>query len=314
MTREPDHDHRLLREIAGRVLPGTGLPAVERTSSGSSTPVYRIERGGSTYYLRLAEGPEASLAPEMRVHDLLHARGVRVPEVVYFEPFHDQLRRAVMVTTAIRGRSLAEDHHGFDVSAVLAAAGRDLAAINAVELKGFGFVRRDRPDSTQPEGEFPTLRAFALAELEEYLTAVSRVLRGDEIQAVRAVLTHHDDWLDTDQASLAHGDLDATHIYHQDGRYTGIIDFGEIRGADPFYDLGHTALHDGETIPDPMLSHLLVGYNEVSPLPVDHASRIAFWSLLIGIRALARSASRPQAAYRHYLVAAVRRALAALAP
>jgi aminoglycoside phosphotransferase (APT) family kinase protein len=314
MTRELDHDHRLLEEIADRVLPGTGLPVVERTSSGSSTPVYRIERGGCTSYLRLAEGPEASLAPEVHVHNLLRASGVRVPEVVYFEPFHDQLQRSVMVTTAIPGRALADCAAGVDISVVLTAAGRDLAAINAVELKGFGFVRRDRPDSTELEGEFPTLRAFALAELEEYLTAVSSVLIGDEIQAVRAVLARHDDWLDIESARLAHGDLDATHIYHQDGQYTGIIDFGEIRGADPFYDLGHAALHEGETMPDPMLPHLLAGYNEVSPLPADHASRIAFWSLLIGIRALARSANRPQAAYRHYLVAAVRRALAALAP
>src|SRR5262245_42413048 len=116
MTRQPDHDHRLLREIADHVLPGTGHARVARTPSGSSTPVYRIERGGGAYYLRLAESPEASLAPEALVHDLLHARGVRVPEVVYFEPFHERLQRSVMVTAAIPGRPLAEDSRDTDVA------------------------------------------------------------------------------------------------------------------------------------------------------------------------------------------------------
>src|SRR4051794_19652083 len=88
-TRKAEHDRSLLEEIAGRVLPGTGLPAVERMSSGSSTLVYRVHRADRTCYVRLAEGSEASLAPEVRVHDLLHTQGVRVPEVVYFDPFHD---------------------------------------------------------------------------------------------------------------------------------------------------------------------------------------------------------------------------------
>lgn len=312
MTREPDHDRRLLREIADRVLPGNGDSRVERTSSGSSTPVYRIEREGSTCYLRLAEGPEASLAPEARVHDLLRARGVRVPEVIAFEPFHNQLQRSVMVTTAIPGRSLAEDADGSDICAVLTAAGRDLAAINDVEVTGFGFLRRDLPVSSPLAGEFPTMRAFALAELEEQLAAVSSILTDDQIHTVRAVVTSHGDWLDTERASLAHGDLDATHIYHLDGQYTGIIDFGEIRGADRFYDLGHAVLHENEAVAHPLLAPLLAGYSDVSPLPADHPSRIAFWSLLIGVRALARGANRPPSAYRDQLVQAVRRALAAL--
>jgi aminoglycoside phosphotransferase (APT) family kinase protein len=180
-------------------------------------------------------------------------------------------------------------------------------------VTGFGFVRRDRPPAPQLEGEIATLRAFAAGELEEQLRAVSSLLTSDDVRAVRDIVTRHDDWLDIEQANLAHGDFAATHIYHQNGQYTGIIDFGEIRGAERFYDLGHAALHEGEAMPYPMLAHLLAGYTEVSSLPADHASRIAFWSLLIGVRALARGANRPQTTYRHHLVPAVRQALVALA-
>jgi hypothetical protein len=45
--------------------------------------------------------------------------------------------------------------------------------------------------------------------------------------------------------AMPYGDLDLTHIYCQDGHYTGIIDLGEIRGTGPYYDLGHFRFHDG---------------------------------------------------------------------
>ena len=61
-----------------------------------------------------------------------------------------------------------------------------------------------------------------------------------------------------------------------------------------------------------MLPHLLAGYGEVAPLPPDHGPRIRLWSLLIGVRALARSANRPRAAYQDHLARAIRVALATL--
>ena len=84
----PESSCSMLCEIATGVLPGSGRPTVERAEAGVSTPVYRISRGGTTLYLRLAEGPGAGLAPEALAHDLLRALGVRVPEVIHFEPFN----------------------------------------------------------------------------------------------------------------------------------------------------------------------------------------------------------------------------------
>ena len=285
---------------------------VERAATGVSTPVYRIQRGEVTCYLRLAEGPEASLAPEALAHTLLRARGVLVPEVVDVDPCHAQLGRSVMVTAEIPGRSLAAQHHGIDVAAVLAAAGRDLAVINGVDVTGFGFIRRDQPNPVRLEAEAPTLRAFAVGELDRHLAALSVLLGAEEIRTIRGVVAQNDAWLDANQAVLAHGDLDATHIYHRDGEYSGIIDFGEIRGADPFYDLGHFALHDGESISSTLLPRLLAGYGEVTSLDPGDEARIWFWSLLIGARALARSSSRPPDGYQAHLTRAIRKALLAL--
>lgn len=308
--RHTDSNQEAIRAIARQVLPGTRPDVLERMHGGASTPVFRLQRGATTLYFRLAEKREASLAPEVLAHQLLRERGVRVPEVVFFEPFNEALQRAVMVTTEMPGRSLAEQHHGIDVGRVLREMGRDLAVINAVPVAGFGFVRRDRAGTVSLTGEFPTWRAFALGELDAQLAALPAILQSDEKAAMRRTVQQHASLLDTQQAVLAHGDFDVTHIYHLDGAYSGIIDFGEMRGADPLYDLGHFALHDGEVMAAGLLPHLLHGYRQVRPLAPHDECRIHLCSLLIGIRALARSITRPRSSYHAHLIHAMRRVMA----
>ncbi len=103
--------------------------------------------------------------------------------------------------------------------------------------------------------------------------------------------------------------------YVADGRYSGIIDFGEMRGADPLYDLAHFKLHDGETLVAGLLAPLIEGYADVYPLPDDYSARLSLLALLIGIRALARRLrKRPFDAAAHHALAAIRSEIAPLRP
>jgi Ser/Thr protein kinase RdoA (MazF antagonist) len=190
------------------------------------------------------------------------------------------------------------------------AAGRDLAVINSVEVARFGWIRRDQPVVSRLEGVLPTHRAFVLGELEASLDPLRRHFFSErEIDAIQRALSEDDDWLDIRQGRLVHGDFDATHLFHHDGAYTGIIDFGESRGADRLYDLGHFALHDGRSL----FPHLLEGYRQVTPVSDDQLSRIARNSLLVGAGRLARSVGRPGVAvYQDFMMRAIRRSLQSL--
>ncbi len=311
--RQPDFDADALQEIAGRVLPGSGRPLVERMRSGGSTAVYRIERGDVRLYLRLAEKPEDDLSPDVLVHNLLLARGVLVPEIVHFDAFNPSLGRGLTVTTEIAGNPLADHHRAIDVATVTRAAGRDLAVVNGIDVEGFGWVRRDRPNATRLEAVLPSLHRFVFDEIEQHFAAIATFFTLGEVRLIRRAIRLWDILLDADQGLLAHGDFDPTHIYHRDGAYTGIIDFGEICGTDRFYDLGHFALYVGEQLPESLLRHLLAGYHEVFPLPPDHEHHIQLWRLLIGVRALARSVGRANvAAAQRHLVEAIKGAVVAL--
>ena len=302
--------HRLAAQIFG---PHPSLN-VERSPAGVSTFVYRIARGQERFYLRVLPEIGASFLPESRAHTLLRERGVSVPAIIHAEHRNAALGLSVMVTTEIAGRSVAAIGLTAQSEAVLFAAGRDLALVNSVPVAGFGWIRRDRPSATLTAA-LPTNRAFLTEHLEADLALLqAHALNATECATLRAIIAHHDAWLDTDQAWLAHGDLDLTHIYQHAGTYSGIIDFGEIRGADRWYDLGHFRLHDGERLPHATLPWLLAGYRSVAPLPADADQRIAFASLLIGIRTLARTLhKRPSSPLVAHCLRAIGRDVAFLA-
>ncbi len=294
-------DIRLIEALVVQVFPCTVPSHVERVEEGVSTYVYKIYRGNELFYLRVLPEVNASFAPEVYVHAMLRAKDVKVPEVVYFEHYNEALQRSVMVTTAIKGKHIGYYHVNEVPKNVLVEAGRDLAVINSIPVEQFGWIRRDSSAVTALEAELPTYRAFVFEQMEEDLAFLGKlVLSTGEIKAIREIIDRFGAWLDVEQAWLAHGDFDATHIYQEHGCYTGIIDFGEIRGGDPYYDLGHFQMHDGETLPARMLPYLIAGYKEVVQLPQDYEQRIYFSSLLIAIRTLARSMKKRSIDFRRH--------------
>jgi len=170
------------------------------------------------------------------------------------------------------------------------AAGRDVAVINTVPVSGFGWLQRD--GSEQLAGELPGYSQFAVSYLPQpWPGRLGEMFDQRQLDALRALAVAEQD-KPLRAAHLAHGDLDVTHIYAHVGRYSGIIDFGEMRGTDRYFDLGHFLLHDGETRPARLFSFFLDGYRQ----PDRHGQAIRVSAILLGLRQLSRWIS-PQRDY-----------------
>jgi aminoglycoside phosphotransferase len=280
MAHEADrHIHQLVRHI----FPRHACLAIDRVKEGGSTRVYRIQRNDDHFYLRILPEPDASFAPEVFVHQLLRARGVRVPDVIYFEHLNEIVCRSVMVTTEIWGTAIG---HGGDFPTlrhVLIEAGKDLALINSMPVRGFGWIRRDCEAVVGLQAEYSDVLEWMQQDIDEPLTVLqqAQVLSHQDVQSIRDILEQTRTLFADESACLAHGDFDVTHIYHHNGTYTGIIDLGEIRGTHRWYDLGHFEVENHL-----LMHHLLDGYSGVQPLTASDWQCIHVSSLLIAVRRL----------------------------
>jgi Ser/Thr protein kinase RdoA (MazF antagonist) len=227
--------------------------------------------------------------------------GVRVPRVVHVAPFEQRLGRSVLVMTEIAGEPLAACRDQPAARRVVRAAGRDLGLLNGVAVRGFGWIRR-QPPAWPPRGTSPTYAEFVTAHLPDpWPGPLGALFTAAELDRLW-VLVDGERRRDLEGATLAHGDFDRTHIFQRGGDYRGLIDFGEIRGAEPLFDLGHFTLWepDGATL----LDDLLAGYGEVATLPAGHEELIGRSAILLGLRQLARWLGAPRRlGRRHPMVA-----------
>jgi aminoglycoside phosphotransferase (APT) family kinase protein len=311
---KPDIDPDVVSAILQRVFRGERSPRFERMRSGGSTQVYRVYRDPGVYYLRFGEEPEDTFAPEVLVHDRLEALGVRVPGVMLFEDAANEIERSIMITTEIAGDALTfsrTDEGDQDQLEILHEAGRDLALVTSISVAGFGFVQRARPWSGTLTGPHVTFTEWFNQTCGD-LSAVDTAFSSAE---VRLLVEHGASVMDEGQGcpgTLAHGDFDTSHIFAADGRYTGLIDFSEIRGADRWYDLAHFLLQVGGWTP--AVAALVRGFAEIQPLRQTDLELIHARAVTLGGSSLQRIRGRNLRGYESVLIRSTRTLLTSKAP
>lgn len=294
--------------VVHQILGGTVL-GIERETQGVSTYVYRIETGKETLYLRILPEHEKSFAAEVLVHNLLLQKGVRVPEVVYFANCDESLGMSVMLVREIPGTHAGENLTREEYDAVLMDAGRQIALANQVPVDGYGWIQRGKHDEgTVLRGEHSEIKDVITEFLEPDLSFLSEgILPANEASRIRSILESGAPLMGRHEARLVHGDFDDSHIFQQHGAFTGIIDFGEIQGSSPLYDLGHFKIHDGQRyLGYPALAE---GYREVAALSAEDQLEIDLWALWVGVRRLGIIGRRHPGAYLNHLRQAVRKEL-----
>ncbi len=270
------------------------IRSVQRTPEGVSTYVYKVEAGTQTCYARFL--PEnATFGVEALAHRLLLKSGVPVPEVLCYLPREPVTGLSLMVVSALPGQSLRKAGEGGGSLPVLRQAGAALARLHALPVEGFGWV--DRSCETKLRGEFPTFSQYFTEFWEEDLAALARCgFSASKQNKVRRLLKEALRLLDTDRASLVHGDFCKEHIFQEDGQFTGFIDFGEIRGNHPFFDLGTFALSD--PTPDRAATDaLLEGYGKIRPLGPEDFLAVELSAMAFALRFTGRKAGTPSESY-----------------
>lgn len=287
-------DLRAVKEVAGKMLSPLNVIGVERVLEGISTAVFRIETSNSQFYSRVELEQEESFESQVHVHQILMAKGIHVPEVVAFENHNELLGRSVMLTKAIPGKAIGYDDQAPSTHQILREAGRDLAFVHQVQVEGFGWINHGS------EGKGLTAEHTSLSSwLENHFFEPLHALidfdqfPDSEANKIMGLLDVAKSRYEHQESVLAHGDFDVTHIFYDSSGYTGLIDFGDIRGAYANYDLGHFSMENGH-----LLHHLLKGYSEVTPLNIEAQYDIQLTAILVAARRIGRRIMQQHNPYR----------------
>lgn len=295
-----------IHQLALHIFPSAAHCCIERVTEGGSTWVYRLRRRHETFYLRILPEAENSFAPEKFIYQRLRALGVRVPEVVFFEHHNDLVRHSIMVTTEIPGVAVGYGKDRLALHDVVFQAGQELAIVHSLPVDRFGWIRRDSEQVDQLRAEYKSCAAWLQQDTEPAIAVLQHagIVRKHEAQALVNLLQQTQARWEDQPAQLAHGDFDPTHIFHHGGTYTGMIDFGEIRGTPRWYDVGHFAVENADLLP-----FLLDGYAGTTPFEADDWQCIHMWSLLIAVRRAAQWLLKREGQVYPPDVAAIRRGL-----
>lgn len=282
---------------------------LERVLSGVSTYVYRVQLGENTFYLRVLPEQDMSFAVEVHVHSLLRQKKVQVPEVIYFEHHNEALGMSMMLVKEILGSNIEAYPPIDEYENILFDAGKQIAVINQVRVDGFGWIKRGNEECGNIlQGEKDSLQDNIYEYLDEDLFLLSEnVFHKDVTSQIRSTLNTGTALMLRHPSCLIHGDFDDSHIFAHNGNFTGIIDFGEIQGNSPLYDLGHFKLHDGQHRQRYLgYTSLAKGYNEVRDLSYDDQIEIDLWALWIGVRRLGIICKRTWGSYHDHLIKTVK--------
>ena len=256
------------------------VESVKRIPKGGSTYVYQARTPSEIYYARFLP-EDFSFAAEVTAHKIMTDADVRVPRIIAFEDKETMSGKSMMLISEIPGVCMDESYLENHVK-ILREAGRQLALIHSIPVDGFGWIDRSSHDILKGEkGSF--LEYFDNYLADDLICLNYYAFTDNEREKIRDYMAQARLILDVPNAALVHGDFDTSHIYHSSGKFTGFIDFGEIRGNNRLYDLAQFAYVDSSPNREAYY-HLIDGYRETANLTDDDLYAVELMALFIVLR------------------------------
>lgn len=227
--------------------PVTGLTPLAGSVSNQD---FMLHTEGGDFVLKV--GDDRELAAEAWACDRVRAVGVAVPEIIAFERSPVGLPRPFVLMRRLPGAGLDSAPHQAFVE-----AGRQLRLVHSIQSEGYGFLADGPADEGAWPGPYATWARFtdeAPDCLEELVAR--QVITRDLAERIRTTVELFAPAVRFDgRGVLLHGDLKPPHVFADNGRFVGLIDWGDVAVGDPRYDLARFSIHAG-----PAIGPLLEGY------------------------------------------------------
>ena len=158
----------------------------------------------------------------------LGASGASVPHVLTVND--DEL-----VMSAFTGSTLDDQTDLYADAAIFRSIAKDLALNRNIQFNGFGKAIEDKDGAFR--GEYSSWSEF-LSKTYDKLHS-SPILTSKQRSVLASYWNNKISKINIDAALLVHGDFALSAVFVKDGKYEGIIDFGDAIVGDPLLDLAY---------------------------------------------------------------------------
>jgi aminoglycoside phosphotransferase (APT) family kinase protein len=300
-THAPWRLPRAKLEALVRRTTGSPILSFERIEGGLSNEVYVCRTTDAAVVVRIARVREPHFEQERWAIEQARSRGIPVPDVLLLahEPDGDRVL-SICVERFVPGTSLGSlaRRRGRDdplVAAIARQAGALLVRLHDAAVGGFG------PLDGAGRGPFADWSsALALQVDAEQAKALPEIARGLEVLAARRAV------FAAAPARLLHFDYEPGHILvdERTGEIVCVLDFEEVRGGDPAYDLAQWEVFHDVYAP---FAPLLEGYLQSATLGPEFHERRLLGEIHYRVSELLRGHIPPPfvTAARHRLASAI---------
>jgi len=270
-----------LRRELERVLGVAPLAVELLPEAGTFHAVFRVTGGeGPGWYARTGvaslPAPALHFLTEAWAARTARSAGVPAPEVRHVDLERRRLPVDLAVVDAAPGVPLA-DASG---PPPLAALGRALRRLHAVEVRGYGLLDPGPANGDAPRGAFDAWPAFLLVNLDAHVAACRRDGALSAAEAADALACHRDaePLLAGVRGALLHGDLANRNVLVADGALAAVLDWEDALAGDPLFDVAGWGTFVGN---HERRDDLLAGYAPGGALPAGAEFRYWLYYLRI---------------------------------
>lgn len=235
---------------------------IAMVASGYGDEVFEALLGDRTVLFKAdRETGQGQVVLEAWAYQRARELGAPAPRVLATDLGRDTYPRNFIIIEKVAGVPLAD----IEISAkerhrLIREAGWAIRAVHEIGVAGFGLLEEATYlRNAQVQGEYDSWGEFLNQVLDSALPALRAggVIDDAEVERVDQVVADHADWCELGPVGhLLHGKFDPAHVLVDEGRISGLVDFGDRSSGDPAWDLGGFLVDNvSET------RHLLGGYD-----------------------------------------------------
>jgi aminoglycoside phosphotransferase (APT) family kinase protein len=217
-----------------------------------------------------ARTPEKLILRLGRLSDMARAE-VPVPKLLHADTSCQTFARPFLLLSALEGADSAPSEQA------MLEAGRQLRRVHELPIKGFGFLKQSL--GNQMTGPYDSWNDVLSRLVDDLQLIVEAGVLGERLHRQLATRLSEAATFSVPVSHFLHGDFHSRHVFTDGPRITGIIDWADVAGGDPWLDVARFCMSDGRNM-DAFLRGYLDGEHRSAEMRTKISIYRLVWSAL----------------------------------